>query len=470
MTIIILTVVLFGCIAIATEHITNINKAAVAMFVGVICWTLYMLDGREYVQMMYAVDYAEFLNGDAPTVTSLKRFIANYVFLGHVADICQIVLYLLATMSIVDVLNGNGCFDFLSEWIRTRNSRRMLWVLAAITYLLSANLDNLTTAVMMFAIVHQLVTERKYRMYLGAVIVIASNAGGCLTVIGDVSTLMLWVKGAVTPSNYSAAMVLPSLVAMVVPCALIARKLPEQMPIDTPRIRYRGDDTTLTRWQRLLMLFVGIGGLWFIPTFHNLTKLPPFVGALCVLALFGVVNELCNRKLIKTELPFFRPTPRFMQSESIQTILFFIGVSMAIGALQETGALDQVAVWCDTYIHNTYIMSLFLGTVSAFLDNLALVFTSISMYDVISPSALVGTGADAEYFQSFMLNGQYWQLVAYSGGIGGSILSIGTTAGYALMKAEGVSIWWYLRHISVKAIAGWLCGLGVYFLVDAFLR
>ena len=156
MTVIIAIVLLLGYCAIATEHITNINKAAVAMFLGVIVWTLYMVAGKQYVEMMYAEEYADFLGGNASNVTSLKNFIANYIFIGHVADICQIVLYLLATMSIVDLLNTNGCFDFISEWITTRNSKRLLWMVAFITYVLSANLDNLTTALMMFAIVRQL--------------------------------------------------------------------------------------------------------------------------------------------------------------------------------------------------------------------------------------------------------------------------------------------------------------------------
>ncbi|MCD8318636.1 MAG: sodium:proton antiporter NhaD [Paraprevotella sp.] len=470
MTIVIVTVLILGYCAIATEHITNINKAAVAMFLGVICWTLYMVAGKQYVEMRYAEEYATFLAGNSSSITSLKNFMANYVFIGHVADICQIVLYLLATMSIVDLLNSNGCFDFISEWMRTRNSKRLLWMTALVTYVLSANLDNLTTALMMFAIMRQLLPNSHFRMYYGAVIVIAANAGGCLTVIGDVSTLMLWVKGAVTPSSFSGAMFLPSIVAVMIPTYLISLKLPEQIDINTPRIRFRGDDTTLTRWQRVLMLFVGIGGLWFIPTFHNLTKLPPFVGALCVLALFGVVNELCNRKLIKSDQPFFRPTPRFMQTESIQTILFFIGVSMAISALQETGALYTAALWCDRYIHNIYVSSLILGGISAFLDNVALVLTSISMYDVVNVTVDAIPGVDPAYVHSFALNGPYWQLVAYSGGLGGCILSIGSTAGYALMKAENISIWWYLRHISGKVLIGWLAGLGVYFLVDSFVR
>lgn len=469
MTVIIVVLFLLGYIAIATEHITNVNKAAVAMFFGVIGWILYMFAGKYYVQLMYPDEYIQFLGGRLSTSTTIKDFVAGHIFMGHVADICQIVLYLLATMSIVDLLNTNGCFDFITDWIRTRSSKRLLWFTVVITCVLSANLDNLTTAVMMFAIIRQILPPSKYRMYFGAIIVLAANAGGAITVIGDVSTLMLWVKGAVTPSNFSGAMFLPACVALIIPTYLVSRKLPEHLDVLTRRVRYRGDDTTLTKWQRITMLFVGIGGLWFIPTFHNLTKLPPFVGALCVLALFGVVNELFNRKLIRTEQPFFRPTPRFMQTESIQTILFFIGVSMAIAVVQETGALYTLATWCDRSIHNIYILSVILGLISAFLDNVALVLTSISMYDVVDVVDAV-PGVDPAYVHSFALNGQYWQLVAYSGGIGGSLLSIGSTAGYALMKSEGVSIWWYLRHFTIKVLVGWLAGLGVYFIMDYFVR
>ena len=217
MTLVIVAVLLFGYWAIATEHITNINKSATAMFLGVIVWMLYMLAGREYVDLMYSAEYAQFLDGSESTATSLKTFIASHIFSSHVPDICQIVLYLLATMSIVDLLNTNGCFDFISEWIITRNSKKLLWSVALITYVISANLDNLTTAVMMFAIIHHILPKGSYRMYFGAVIVIAANAGGCLTVIGDVSTLMLWVKGAVTPTDFSTAMFLPSIVSLMIP-------------------------------------------------------------------------------------------------------------------------------------------------------------------------------------------------------------------------------------------------------------
>lgn len=469
MTFIIVSFFLLGYVFIATEHITKINKSAVAMFLGVVGWILFMCDGGTYVRAMYPHEFADFLHGMPSTVTAVKTFIAQHIFVHYAAYICGIVLFLLATMTIVEVLNVNGCFDFIRAWVRTRNSRRLLWSLVGITYLLSANLDNLTTTVMMLVVMRQIVVKPLWRMQYGAAIVLAANCGGCFTVIGDVCSLMLWSKEAVTPSSFSEALVLPSLVAVIVPTLLISRKLPERIEIEEPRLYFRGDDTTLAPWQRILMFFVGIGGLWFIPTFHSITKLPPFVGALCVLALFWVVNEVCNQKRIRTDQPVTRTFPRFLQYESLQTILFFIGVCLAVGALAETGALHAASEWCDHKIHNIYVLSVALGLISAVLDNIVLVLSSISMYDVAEHASVIRR-IDPEYARSFMLNGQYWHLVAFCASVGGCLLPIGSTSGYALMKSEGVTIWWYFRHISGKVLLGWLLGLGVYFLVDLLIR
>lgn len=466
MTTIIVAILLVGYLAIATEHITRINKAAVAMFLGVTGWILYMVDGAEYIHRFYAEDYNEFLHGALSTASTVKSYIANHIFLLHVANISQIVLYLLATMAIVEVLNSNGCFDFITDWIRTRNGKRLLWYLVLITYFLSANLDNLTTTVLMLTIMRKIVSEKKYRMYMGAAIVIAANCGGCATVIGDINSLMLWVKEAVTPGSYSAALFFPALVAMIIPSYLIARKIPEHIDVELPRIIYRGDDSVLSFWQRGIMLFVGIGGLWFIPTFHSITKLPPFVGALCVLAVFWVVNELMNSSLIKSNQPVASVRlPRTLQYENWQTILYFIGISLAVGAIKETGAFAVAAQWLNTHIHNIYIIGIIFGFFSAILDNIAIVLSSISMYDVIASADLM-PGMNWSYISYFMQNGEYWKLIAFCGGIGGCLLPIGSIAGYALMKSEKVSIWWYLRMISGKVLAGWVAGLLVYFLVN----
>ena len=202
---------------------------------------------------------------------------------------------LLSTMSIVEVLTNNGCFDFLKVWLRTRSSRKFFWILCLITFLLSMNLDNLTTVVLMLGIVRVLIKEEKLRWIFGSAIVITANGAGALTVIGDSTTLMLWIKGLVTPAHLSMNLLLPILVGLGVILLLISRKLPRQLQFQDTTPRYRGDDSILNRWQYLLMLIVGICGLWFVPTFHRLTLLPPFVGSLCVLSVFGSARPPLSR-------------------------------------------------------------------------------------------------------------------------------------------------------------------------------
>ncbi len=427
----IVILMLVGYVLICAEHFTRINKATVAMFVGVVGWIL----------------------------------IRDHMFFNHMVEICSIVMYLLATMAIVEVLNNNDCFDFITDWSRARNSHRVLWSLVFFTFVLSANLDNLTTCVMMLMILKKLVANYKQRMYIGAAIVVAANCGGCFTVIGDPTSLIMWTRGAVTATNFSGALILPALVATVIPVALIGRKLPESLDIVRPGIVFRGDDSSLPAWQRMMMLIIGIGGLWFIPTFHRITNLPPFLGALCVLGVLWVVNEIVNRRAIMSEQPLTITGSRSLQYQVMQIIMFFVGIGLCVGVLIEIGAMAKVAQWADHYIHNIYIMSLATGLISAMMDNISLVLTGISIYSVVPDMPGL-----TEYARSFTQNGQYWHLIALSGCVGGCLLPIGNTSGYALMKSEDVSFMWYVRHISGKVLFGWLAALGTYFLVDYFLR
>lgn len=204
-------------------------------------------------------------------------------------------------MTIVEILNNNGCFDFIRQLLRTRNSKRMIWTLSVVTFVISANLDNLTTTVMMLTIMHGIIPSRRQRMFYGSAILLSANCGGALTVIGNPEGLVLWNGGAVTATSYSMSLLLPCLATWLVPTYLISRSLPERVDTEWIVMPYRGDDTRLNVWQRLLMLFVGIGGLWFIPTFHNISKLSPFLGALCVLSVLWIVNEIFNRKLMNMD-------------------------------------------------------------------------------------------------------------------------------------------------------------------------
>jgi len=464
MTTAIVILMLLSYVLICSEHATRVNKATVALFCGVCGWVMLICAGPQYISSAHNAEFAEFLSGETFSIAAVNEYIYRNLFLKHMVQLCSIVMYLLATMSIVSVLSDNGCFDFITSWSRSKSAPRTLWSLAFFSFVLSANLDNLTSAVVMLTILNKLVVDGRQRMWLGAVIVIATSCGGCFTVIGDVTSLLVWTRGAVTPTNYSGALALPAIVATIVPTYLIGRKLPDHLGLKRTGVMFRGDDSSIATWQRYLMLALGIGGLWFVPTFYRLTMLPPFLGALCVLGVLWVANEIFNRKNILADQPVVSKCGS-LQYEILQMIMFFVGVSLCVCLLIEVGAMREVAAWCDRYIHNIYIMSVALGVVSSVMDNVALVMSAISIYPVLDDAQAV-TG----YASSFVQNGQYWHLIALSGNVGGCLLPFGSTAGYALMRSEDISLSWYVRNITLKVLVGWLLALGVYFLVDYFLR
>jgi Na+/H+ antiporter NhaD/arsenite permease-like protein len=463
MTLIIVTMLILAYVLIATGHLTGVNKAAIAMFLGTVGWVIYVCWGADFVADQHPLDYQEWLNGAEPTSEKVKLFIYNNVFLNYVGKAAAIVMFLLATMSIVEILNNNGCFDFITEWIRTRNSKRLLWTITLATFILSANLDNLTTATMMLVIMHNILQNSRQRMLVGSAIVLAANAGGSFTVIGDPIGLILWDGGAVTASRFSAYLLIPALVAWIIPTILINRKLPDRLDTAWNPTPYRGDDTRLNRWQRVVMLIVGIGGLWFIPTFHNITKLAPFLGALCVLSVLWVVNEAFNRKLMNADQMSQRFIPRALQYGSLQQILFVMGIMLGMGVVTETGIFPDVAKWIDDNIHNIWILGVVSGVLSALVDTFTIAISDISLYTVVDETRLE-QAADVAYVSQFARNGAYWMIVAYSTAVGGCLLSVGSVSGLALMKMEHVHLGWYLRNMTLKVMAGWIVGLVVLWL------
>ncbi len=459
MSVVIASLVVLGILFIATENVNRMNRSAVAMFIGVLCWLLYIIDGSHLLTAEHADSLAAFLDGRDESRSLVKDFIADSLFLKYMARAAEVALFLFGTMTTLDVLTGNGCFDFLPEWLRTRNPRRYLWWLAGFTFVLSANLDNLITVCMMLAVMHTMVSDRRLRMTYGAVIVLAANCGGAFTVIGDVSSLTLWMEGLVTPTRYAAMQVLSAVVALVVVLLLVMRELPRRLDVVQTAPPYRGDDTILTRWQRLLMLFVGIGGLWFVPTFHRLTHLPPFVGVLCVLSFLWIVDELCNRSLLGSDRMVRKRQPQALQYANMQHILFYVGLTFAFGALAETGLLTRLLGYTATYADNLYGHGLCLGLLSALGGNLSVVLGGVALF------ADASLPASAELSCCFRQDGVFWPLLSYTTALGGTLLPIGTLAGCALMRMEDVSIKWYLRHFAPKVLLAWLTGLALFFLL-----
>lgn len=467
MTLVIVAILFIGYVLIATGNITKVNKAAVAMFAGTVGWVLYISYGTDFVMGQHPREYVDFLAGATPTSTAVKHFVAQNVFLKYVGKGAEIVLFLLATMTIVEILVNNGCLDFITECLRTRRSRKLLWIMSVITFIISANLDNLTTTTMMLVIMHGILPNRRQRIIYGCAIVLAANCGGALTVIGDPIGLILWNAGAVTASDFSASLAIPCLIAWVVPTFWLSRLLPARVDRQYAALPYRGDDTRLNRWQRMLMLFVGIGGLWFIPTFHNITKLSPFLGALCVLSVLWVVNEIVNRKLMNADQMIQRSIPRVLQYGVIQLLLFVMGIILAVGVMKETGIIYAMAQWCDDNIHNIWVMGMLAGVLSMVVDTFAASSVFIAMHGVIEPFR-VGLWLDSDYMSQFLQNGLYWKVIAYSAAMGGNILLLGSTSGLALMKMERVHVGWYFRNVGIVVAIGWLLGLAVMWMMSIY--
>jgi len=463
MTLIIVTLLLLGYLLIATGHLTGVNKAAIAMFLGTIGWVVYICWGTDFVMAQHPHEYAEFLAGESPSSDAVKLYIYDGVFLNYVGRAASIVMFLLATMTIIEILDNNGCFDFIQKWIKTRNPKRLLWTITLATFVISANLDNLTTATLMLVIMRGIVQSRRQRMLIGSAIVIAANCGGCFTVIGDPTGLMLWGNGAVTATNFSGALALPAIIAWVVPTILINRQLPDKLDAQWSPMPYRGDDTNLNHWQRIVMLFVGIGGLWFTPTFHNITKLSPFLGALCVLSVLWVVNEAFNRKLMSADQMADRRRPQALQYGAIQQMLFVMGIMMGMGVVAETGVFGDVSAWIDYNIHNVWILGVISGLLSAAVDTFTIAITDISLYPVVENRQL-DMWADGDYLMNFIQNGIYWKIVAFATAAGGCLLSVGSISGIALMKMEHVRLGWYMKNISVKMLIGFTIGMLVLWL------
>ena len=443
MTLISVAILLMAYLLIGTEHLTNVSKAAVAIFAGTVGWVLYICYGMDFVMGVHPKEYADFLGNAAPTSLGVKQYIAQNIFLKHVGRASEIVIFLLATMTIVEILSNNGCFDFIRQLLKTRSSQRMLWTLSGITFLLSANLDNLSTTVMMLAVMRTLIHSRRQRILFGSAIVIAANCGGALTVIGDPAGLVLWNMEEVTATAFSMRMLLPCLVAWIGPTWWIGRQLPERCDLGWSAMPFRGDDTRLTVWQRLLMLFVGIGGLWFIPTFHNITQLSPFLGALCVLAVLWIVDEIYNRNLAASGELARRKVPTALQYETIQMVLYVMGLMLAVGVVEETGAIQWlVAQIADSGLDaGWWLTGISASLLSTVLDNFATAITFFSL----NPSAEV--------------NSIYWSVVVFASAIGGNVLCIGSMSGLALMKMERIRVGWYFRHVGIATLIGLVVGM-----------
>ncbi len=444
MSILIIAVFVLGYIAIALEHNIKIDKAATALVTGMVCWALYVFSidghGHEIQHIIeHGVDGISYRNG----------------LVHHLFDIGSILFFLMGAMTIVELVDAHEGFAVITDRIKTTNAVKLIWIICLLTFFLSAILDNLTTTIVMVSLLRKLIKDKQMRWLFVGMVVVAANSGGAWSPIGDVTTTMLWIKGQLPDvGSMVVDLIIPSLVAIIVPLGILSftlkgKKL--ERPVKSEGVEHYMNPTT--EKERVTVLILGVLGLLFVPVFKTVTHLPPFMGMMLSLGILWIVTEIIHRaknKEDKHELSVIG----VLQKIDVASVLFFLGILLAVSALQEFGHLNEMATMLDEKIGNIYAINVVIGFLSSIVDNVPLVAAAQGMYE-IAPDGL------------FAANGKFWQFLAYCAGVGGSSLIIGSAAGVAAMGLERIDFVWYLKKISWLAVVGYLAGAATYIIIYA---
>ena len=449
LTIAIIVVFVLGYALIAMESLTKVNKAAVALLMFVFCWTLYMFDPAPFVQLMHP-DFT----GTGDKVVSF----VNALITEHLGDTATTLFFLMGAMTIVEIVDQNGGFNWVKNVMRSKTKRSLLWKIAFMTFFLSAILDNLTTSIVMVMILRKLVQDKHDRMIYASLVIIAANSGGAFSPIGDVTTIMLWNAGMITAGGVISEIFIPSLVSMLIPAFLLQMLLKGNIQYDDMSSDMSGDREVLefNGFQRKIVFAIGVGGLCSVPLFHFFTDLPPFAGILLVLGILWTVTEVFYRNLHKKrgdEIQFSKRVSSLLSRIDMSTILFFLGILMAVACLEEVGVLKELGRGLNTTFNgNHYAVTGIIGVLSAIVDNVPLVAGSMGMYPIgIEPDMAV--------------DGIFWQLLAYCAGVGGSMLIVGSAAGVVVMGLEKITFGWYMKRITWIAFLGYIAGILSYWVI-----
>lgn len=457
---------LVSYVFIALEHPLRINKASTALVAGVLLWVCYIIVAPDVVGGTPAFEAYMAAN---PT-QGVYSYVAHVQLLEQMGEISEILFFLIGAMTIVELIDVHGGFNIITNRITTRDKRRLLWIIGTITFFMSAMLDNLTTAIVMVTLLSKIITNYKERWVFAAVIIIAANSGGAWSPIGDVTTIMLWVRGNVTTNSLVPHLILPCLVSFFVPLYMAQRWLKGEItPVQVKSVATTTGKSVccVSRKERLSILILGVGCLVSVPIFKTITHLPPFMGVLLALGLMWLYTEImyrrksCAPNQIKPRIPYV------LRRIDTATILFFLGILLAVAALQVSGILGSVSSWLDTNVHNVYVTNMVIGLLSSVVDNVPLVAGAIATYPVLDAAA-VASSVDPAYAAHFVQDGIFWEFLAYCAGVGGSILIIGSAAGVVVMGLEKMNFVWYLKNISFLALVGFLCGALVY-IIQSFV-
>lgn len=434
LTLTIVVVFIIGYLCIALETLTKVNKAAVALLMLVACWTFYMFDPG---------NFAAGLSPDGIAAA------ASSVIEGHLGSTATTLFFLMGAMTIVEVVDQNGGFNFVRDMMKTKSKRALLWRITFLTFFLSAILDNMTTAIVMVMILRKLVADRKDRLIYASLVIIAANSGGAFSPIGDVTTIMLWNKSLITAAGVIKELFIPSLVSVAIPAYILSLSLKGEVA-GGASLAAETAHNDFTDRQRKAVFWLGVGGLVFVPIFKSVTHLPPFVGILLVLGVLWTVTELFYRNAREDNGGMQKRITNIISRIDMGTILFFLGILMAVACLQEIGVLAALGEGLNAaFDGNHYLVTGLIGVLSSIIDNVPLVAGCMGMY----PMAAVGDMAQ---------DGIFWQLLAYCAGVGGSMLIIGSAAGVVVMGLEKITFGWYMKRISWIAFIGYVAGILAY--------
>ena len=422
-SILLISVFIIGYSAIAFEHPLRLNKAASALLTGVLCWTIYTLSGHEPGKVAGELTH-------------------------HLGEISSILFFLLGAMTIVELIDSHNGFEFITTRIRTKSKSKLLIIVTVITFFLSAILDNLTTAIVMTSLIAKLLSDKEDRFWFAGMIVIAANAGGAWSPLGDVTTTMLWIGGQITAVNIILKTFIPSLAVVIVPLIIASFRFKGKFLETTKAADFKSDADR----EGKMMLFCGIGLLLFVPLFKTVTQLPPFMGMLMALGLLWIITTIIHSDKDDDEKKKFT-VANALQRIDTPSILFFLGILLAVAALDSVGLLKDAALFLNSTLKNDYLIGIALGVLSAIVDNVPLVAASQGMYDLsVYPTDHV-----------------FWEFIALTTGTGGSMIIIGSAAGVAIMGIEKISFGWYLKRISLLALIGFVCGVLVYIAQQSLL-
>ena len=467
-TTIICVVFILGYLAIAFEHNLHVNKAASALLAGVLCWTLYAMNGGEFMQekdvpKWFIEEHAEKPKADNRETdaavaakdtaheSSHNNVIRDYIIEGqlshNLAEVAQILFFLLGAMTIVEIVDAFGGFSVITDRIQATNKLKLLWVISFLTFFMSAVLDNLTTTIVMISLVRKLVDDHKTRLFFAGMIVCAANAGGAWTVIGDVTTTMLWIKDKITVVEVMIRLFIPSMVCFLAPLLLVSMYM--KGDVQRPQESAEEKLVNVPSGAKVLIFMVGVFGLLSVPVFKLVTHLPPFMGILLSLSVLWIVAEIVRKDfdhVTKTSTHILDILKRVDSS----TILFFLGILLAVGSLSQAGILTKVAGLLDTYVGNQDLIAIMIGLLSSVVDNVPLVAAGIEMYD-------------------FSRDHEFWMFLAYTAGTGGRCLIIGSAAGVAAMGLEKINFVWYMIYITPFALIGYFAGAAAYYGIVHYL-